>query len=342
MVAIKRKNNNKLMADLNQQLLRPIDDLLRQIPTGTAIGLGLSAGADSAMLAVHSAAIASKLGLRLHCIHIHHGLQQPADAWLEQAHKLAANLKLPCHSKRLQFAVKKTGLEAAARQARYAAMKAIADKLGIAYVLLAHHQNDQAETVLFRLLRGAGPLGLGAMSSCTEKNGIFYIRPWLNQPREIIMQSAKAYAQQTGWQFVKDPSNTDTRYARGVLRTEVAPILDKHWPSWRSTLTRHAQQAQELSSLVDASLAKTWLELEPDSNNQSFSLALWRAQASWMQAQLIRYWLDLNKLNMPSQARMNEWLKQLRSVHQMGTDRNLSLKHDKHLIQLKHGRVCLN
>lgn len=328
-------------AYINQQLLDSIESELLQLPKSAVLGIGLSAGADSAMLAVHSALVAKKLGFDLHCLHIHHGLQDKADTWLNKAHNLANMLGLPCHSRKLQFAVNKIGMEASARQARYAAIKEMSVQFGINHVLLAHHQNDQAETVLFRLLRGAGPLGLAAMSASSVKDDINYLRPWLGQPREIIMHSANAYAAATGWQFVRDPSNIDQRYARGVLRTEVAPMLDKNWPAWRSTMARHASQAQELGLLVEAFLQQAWAGIDPTPDNTSFALPAWRSQEPWLQVQLIRYWLKLNRLSMPSQARINEWLKQLRSVHQLGTDRNVKLKHGNQLIFIRHGRVCL-
>lgn len=329
------------MTYLDQHLLKALERQLQTLPAQATIGVGLSAGADSAMLAVHAAAICQKLGLKLHGLHIHHGLQKPANEWQNRAHRLAYMLGMPCHSRRLSFTVNKTGMEAAARNARYTALNEMAESLGISHILLAHHLNDQAETVLFRLLRGAGPLGLAAMSATSVKGQITYLRPWLNQSRDLIVQAANDFAHATGWQAVKDPSNVDIRYSRGIIRTQLAPILDQHWPAWRNNFARHADQVSELQLWLAETQHELWVQLDPAADNLSFSLKLWRNLKPWQQIPILRYWLQLNNLPMPSQARINAWLKQLRHVHQSGTDRNVCLKHGDKIISLKQGRVCL-
>lgn len=329
------------MTYLNQQLLESLCNQLKTMPAQTNIGVGLSAGADSAMLAVHAAVAAKSMQLNLHCLHIHHGLQTPADEWLNKAHKLAYLLGVPCHSRRLNFTINKIGTEAAARNARYAALSDMANKLGIKYILLAHHLNDQAETVLFRLLRGAGPQGLAAMSDTVIKDDIIYIRPWLNQARDLIIEAANKFAKATSWQAVKDPTNIDKQYARGIIRTEIAPIFDDYWPAWRQNFARHAKQAADLNKWLAETQRQLWLQLDPSNDQQSFSLELWRRLEDWQQAPILRYWLQINELNMPSQARINAWLEQLRHVHQSGTDRNVTLKHGNKIITIKKSRVCL-
>lgn len=329
------------MSYLNPDLLTALEQQLLNLPAQTIIGVGLSAGADSAMLAVHAAVVCEKLQLKIHALHIHHGLQKPADEWQNKAHQLAFILKIPCRSRRLNFNINKVGLEAAARNARYTALNEMAEALGIRHVLLAHHLNDQAETVLFRLLRGAGPLGLAAMSDTITKDKITYLRPWLNQSRDLITKSANAFFQATGWQAVKDPSNVDTRYARGVIRTEIAPVLDQYWPAWRNNFARHARQADELRRWLNETQHELWSKLDPSTDNLSFSLHAWRNLKAWQQAPILRYWLEINYQNMPSQARLDAWLKQLRNVHQSGTDRNVRLKHGNKIITIKQARVCL-
>ncbi|MGB5806775.1 tRNA lysidine(34) synthetase TilS, partial [Castellaniella sp.] len=152
---------------LDPSLLRALDTALAALPAGAAVGVALSAGADSAMLALHAAQTARGRGLRLHCFHIHHGLQAEADDWLIQAHRLAGLLRVCCHSRRVTVDVDGRGMEAAARDARYTALAELAAHAGVGHLLLAHHQDDQAETVLLRLLRGTGPLGLAAMRPVT-------------------------------------------------------------------------------------------------------------------------------------------------------------------------------
>lgn len=329
------------MQYLSPELLQPIRAILQDIPRGNAIAVGLSAGADSAMLAVHTASVAQDLGLDLYCIHIHHGLQNIADVWLDQAKSLAEKLDAKFCSRTITVQFDGSGLESAARNARYQAINAIAVEHNINTVLLAHHLNDQAETVLFRLLRGAGPTGLAAMSDQSKRGPIHYLRPWLQQPRALIIHAADAYARATAWQYVKDPTNTDTKYARGVIRTAVAPIFDKYWPAWRKSFARHARQAADLAMLLDEIAAQDLQQLEPDHNNKDFSLAKWRQLSEQRQVLVLRYWLAINHTKMPSQAWLDNCVRQLRSVHQMGTDRNLRLKHSDKYILLRRGRIII-
>jgi len=324
---------------LDPALLRAVDAALAALPPGLSVGVALSAGADSAMLALHAARAARRRGLRLHCFHIHHGLQAGADDWLVRAHRLAGLLEADCHSRRVAVDVDGRGMEAAARDARYAALAELAAHVGVGHLLLAHHQDDQAETVLLRLLRGTGPLGLAAMRPVTERAGLVWIRPWLDQPRAAILDCARRFEALTGWRPVSDPSNADDRYARAALRAGLAPALDARWPAWRRTLARHAVQARELSDWVDEAAQSDWLGLDPSPDGREFSLAAWRALPAPRQAPALRCWLRGLGLRMPTEARLRAWLRQLREVHALGHDRAVRLRHEDVWIMVRRGRV---
>jgi tRNA(Ile)-lysidine synthase len=330
-----------LDAACDADLSRDLRTALRAVPAGASLGVALSAGADSAMLALHAARAARDLGLTLHCFHVHHGLQADADEWCARAHRLAGLLGVSCHSCRVRVDAEGRGLEAAARAARYAALAELAARAGTVHVLLAHHQDDQAETVLLRLLRGAGPLGLAAMAPVMERDGLHYHRPWLRQPRVRILACAERFAAATGWRAVQDPSNLDCRYARGIVRAELAPLLDVRWPAWRRTLARHAGQAGELSQWLSEAVARDWAGLDPDADGRGFSLAAWRALPEPRQAPLLRDWLQGLGLRMPTEARLQAWLRQLRGVHALGHDRGVRLRHEGVWIVVRRGRVAL-
>lgn len=329
-------------AALDPALLRAVDAALMAGPAGSAVGVALSAGADSAMLALHAAHAARRRGLRLHCFHVHHGLQPEADDWLIRAHRLAGLLEADCHSRRVTVEIDGRGLEAAARDARYAALAGLAAHAGVGHLLLAHHQDDQAETVLLRLLRGTGPLGLAAMRPVMERDGLVWSRPWLDQPRSAILACARRFGDLSGWQPARDPSNADARYARAALRTGLAPVLDAHWPAWRRTLARHAGQAQALSDWVEEAAQADWQGLDPSPDGREFSLAAWRALPAHRQAQALRHWLRALGLRMPTEARLRAWLRTLRGVHALGHDRDVRLLHEGVWIAVRRGRVlCL-
>jgi tRNA(Ile)-lysidine synthase len=336
-----------LPADCGEpELLRPLKGALQAAcakarPLRAAVAL--SGGADSAMLAVHAALVQRELpGLELHCFHIHHGLQQVADHWEGHVHRLAAGLRLPCHSLRVDVRRDSgKGVEAAAREARYAGFRRLAEFTGVTHVLLAHHRNDQTETVLLRLLRGAGPMGLAAMAPDTERDGIRYLRPWLDVDRAAITAAAARYAELTGWKAVDDPTNVEDVYTRGAVRRRLVPVLDERWPAWRTTLARHARQARELAGLIDEVAAEDFARMEPSHDARDFSLRAWRALSPARQTLVLRYWLGLHGLRAPTESRMRELCRQLRGLHALGHDRDMRLRHEGHWIACERGRVRL-
>ena len=306
------------------------------------IGVAISGGPDSAMLAVAAAGFAKSNGLDLHLFHIHHGLQRVADGWQHRVHDLAHQLGVPCHSRRVAVeSASGKGVEAAARDARYFALAELAKAAGVHVMLLGHHQHDQAETVLLRLLRGAGPVGLAAMSVRTEREGLVYLRPWLDVKRDDIMHAADQYAQATGWQYVTDPTNTQDRYTRAAVRQRLAPELDARWPGWRDRLVRHAEQAAQTREVLDEVANADLMALDFSPQDRSFSLQAWRGLSNARQALVLRYWLAMQGSPMPSQARLEELMRQLRQLHALGFDRALQLRHAKSTIVCRKGRVLL-
>ena len=140
------------------------DSLAAHVPQGAALALGLSGGRDSVVLLDLLAAIAPSRGHAVAAIHIHHGLSANAEAWAQFCVDRCATLGLACVVRRVSVVrAPRTSLEATARRERYDALAEAARELGAPVVALAHHQNDQAETLLLQLLRGAGPHGLAAM-----------------------------------------------------------------------------------------------------------------------------------------------------------------------------------
>ena len=326
---------------LTPALLTALRLALRALPAQPArIGVALSGGADSAMLAVHATAVARELGIDVVLLHVHHGLQAAADEWGRQVHALGALLGLPVQEARVQVEQGAgIGIEAAARDARYAALAQLARAQGITHVLLAHHRNDQAETVLLRLLRGTGLVGMAAMSDASTRDGITYLRPWLGQDRATILQAAAAVEDACGWRPVEDPTNADPRYTRAAVRELLAPVLDSRWPGWRAIVARHAAHMAEAAQILDEVAREDFARLEPSEDGASFSLKAWRELSAARQAQVLRFWLQRNGARMPTDARLRDLLRQLRELHSLGHDRQLRVEQTGHVVRCHRGRV---
>ncbi|MEI2415604.1 tRNA lysidine(34) synthetase TilS [Orrella sp. JC864] len=304
--------------------------------------MAVSGGADSAMLAVLGAQAAARAGRPLHLLHVHHGLFEQAQDWAGQVRELGRRLGLPVH---VAYVTVDTagglGVEAAARQARYEALGRLAAEHGIGTILLAHHLGDQAETVLLRLLRGSGPAGLAAMAHETRRGPVRYLRPWLECDRALIVEAARRYAQDTGWHAVSDPSNADPRYTRAAVRTLLAPALDQRWPGWRAILARHARLAAQAAELLDEVARADFAGLDPDPQGVSFSLAAWRGLAPAHQAHVLRHWFDRNGARMPTEARLEALMRQLRQLHALGHDRQMVFDHAQFRVRCVRGRVLI-
>lgn len=308
------------------------------------VAIALSGGADSAMLAVHAAIVGAEFpGVELHCFHIHHGLQEAADLWLGHTHRLAMGLNLPCHSLRVSVAQGSgKGVEAAAREARYTGLERLAETTDVSHILLAHHRDDQAETVLMRLLRGAGPTGLAAMAPRAQRGGLIYLRPWLDIERATILAAAADYAARSGWAAVDDPTNLQDAYTRGAVRRRLVPVLNERWPAWRGILARHASQSRQMAHLLEEVASEDLARLDPDEDMTSFSLEAWRTLGEQRQVLVLRHWLALHGLRAPTDARMRELCRQLRGLHAKGHDRQMRMLHEGRWISCERGRVGLS
>ena len=313
-----------------------------------AMAVAISGGADSAMLAVMLDQIARERGAALVLLHVHHGLVAAADDWALQVQALGRQLGRPVEVLAVQIgALAGRGMEAAARAARYAALLEAARTHLISAIWLAHHRDDQAETVLLRLLRGAGVAGLAAMQPSSVRNGVILVRPWLQVKRSQILAAAAAYTEATGWTPVSDPTNVDPRYSRAAVRTALTPALDARWPGWQDTLVRHARQAGEAQSILDdvaatdltglmaavptatpiSCQASATLRPAAPLEGPRFSLAAWRLLSPARQRNVLRHWLGVLGAQMPTAAKLADLQRQLTQLHSLGHDRALTINH---------------
>jgi len=307
------------------------------------IAVALSGGADSVALALIAAEHCADAARPLYFFHVHHGLMAEADTWVTHLQQFSKCLNVSLQVRHVQVDLAAgLGLEGAARDARYAALAQLCLEHDVAAVLLAHHRQDQAETVLLRLLRGTGVSGLAAMQGDAQRGGMRLLRPWLDVERAELLGVADAFAQRTGWAAVQDPSNTDPKYARGALRHALAPVLNTYWPAWCQTLVRHARQAGEANEVLAEVAALDLAALDFKTEDQSFSLLPWRALSAARQALVVRHWLQEQGVAMPGERRLADLLRQLRQLHALGHDRELLWQHGAVAVRCKQGRVVLS
>ncbi len=293
------------MASINKNQPKPLDadhilSWLAAQPRLKRLLVAYSGGRDSHVL-LHRLASDPRIGQRypLYAVHVHHGLQAQASAWAEHCAQV-------CHTLGVKFgclavdARPRAGesVEAVARTRRYQALAGLLDTHSA--VLTAHHQGDQAETVLLALLRGSGPRGLAAMPMRRALGRGWLLRPLLYCHSSELSQ----YAEQQGLVWIDDPSNTAMRHSRNVVRHQIMPQLHTHWPSVENTLSRVAAHAAEASGLLDELAAADGAGLEhPD---HSLALLPLQQLSPARQRNVLRHWLQSRGLPTPSSQQLQQ------------------------------------
>ena len=229
--------------------------------TTPVVAVAFSGGRDSTALLHAVWRQSAGTPLRIAALHVHHGLMPEADAWWQHCQRQVARWSR--RDGRLSFLGRRLGsrpaggesIEAWARRERYAALGEMAAEVGAGVVLLAHHQQDQAETVLLQALRGAGPAGLAGMPHAVRRQGVTWVRPWLEQPASAIVH----YVQRHRLAHIEDGSNQDRRFARNRLRHGVLPTLEANFPQVQAALLAVARHSHDASELIQEVV---WGELQ--------------------------------------------------------------------------------
>ncbi len=293
-------------------LAAAIDEMLQRLTAVRRLLVAYSGGRDShtllALLAKH------RQGLPLHAIHIHHGLQAQADSWQQHCQDVCQALAVeltvcPVNARPQQG----EGPEAAARAARYQALGGQLQKGDC--LLTAHHQNDQAETMLLQLLRGCGPEGLAAMPFSKALGKGRQVRPWLAIERSQI----EACARQWGLQWIDDPSNDNTDLGRNFLRQQIIPQLQRHWPSMNRTLARNAVFFAEASELLESQAESDWQVCREGA--ERLSIASLRELPEARQRGLLRYWCRQRHIAPPASRHLQRILTDLLDARSDGQPR---------------------
>ncbi|MBL8437321.1 MAG: tRNA lysidine(34) synthetase TilS [Zoogloeaceae bacterium] len=290
-------------------------DLLERVRTalsgagvvaGQRVGLALSGGVDSVVLLHALHRLAEEFGYLLSAIHVHHGLSPHADDWLAACTAHCGRLAIPFSAHRVTVhRGGSQGLEAAARRARFAVL----DAQPVDWLALGHHMDDQAETVLFRLLRGAGVRGAAAMQGVERRTGApARLRPLLAVRRPEI----EAWARHESLSWVNDESNRDLRYARNALRHRWLPAVSAEFPGAVAALARAANHFREADELLDERAAEDARACGRDSG--SWDLPRFLNLSAPRQRNLLRSALQHRGAEAPSSDRLGEALRQLTSA----------------------------
>jgi tRNA(Ile)-lysidine synthase len=285
-----------------------------------AVCVGFSGGLDSTVLlhALHQIS-----GFRVSALHVHHGLSPNADAW-------AAHCEAVCQALGVPFALSTVKVSRLARQsleeeARRARRRAYA-RTGVAVVALAHHADDQAETVLLQLLRGAGPQGLAGMAEMIQvgaprsKPQTFW-RPLLDQPRAALRE----YAERHALQWIEDESNADEAIKRNFLRRRVMPLIEAGFANSAVTLSRAARLQAQTATLLTAQAEEDLEKIVSEAAGTVLEIPALLALGALRAAAVLRLWLAQQGVRAPSEARLKALID---SLFQSSRDTRLRWEHE--------------
>lgn len=286
------------MASLGQRL----GEQLSFLPPGACIWVAYSGGMDSHVLLHLLAQLRESLSVNLRAVYINHGLSPHASDWARHCEQVCNALSVPFKSISVTVVLKAgASPEAAAREARYQAFLDLIQSGG--YLCTAHHQDDQAETVLLQLLRGAGPKGLAAMAPQTPFGAGTLLRPLLQFTRAELAEYASVY----NLQWIDDESNFDTDYDRNFLRHEIIPRLRERWPSLTRTLDRSARLCAESALLLDELAQQDLLHLQ-EAKSDVISIAGLKMLTPERQRNVLRYWVRQQGFALPTDIKLQHVL----------------------------------
>lgn len=296
--------------------------LVAHAKQGQLVVVGFSGGLDSTVLLHAASDVAREAAFSLSALHVHHGLSANADAWADTCTRVCRELDIPLTHLRVDVPRNTgAGLEASAREKRH---KALADHPAD-WILLAHHADDQAETVLHNLLRGTGVRGAGAMPESRGR----VLRPLLGVMRDELL----AYARFHRLVWVEDESNADCRYTRNFLRHQVFPLIASRFPRAGKQLAAAAARFGEADALLE-DLAS--LDLRGSPPEFPLPLTLFRELPATRARNLLRAMLAWHEVQPPDERRLNEFVRQLQNA---GNDRHPRIDLASYSLWCEAGRL---
>lgn len=285
-------------------LLDHLEQRLGALDSGP-IAVAFSGGLDSTALLHALATLPAARARGLRAIHVDHALHADSPRWAEHCQQTCANLGLELRVVRVEVRnIAGLGLEAAAREARFAAFESALGKGEI--LAFAHHRDDQVETVLLKLLRGAGPEGLAAMREWRRFGHGHAWRPLLDLPRQALLEHGHAYA----LDWVDDPSNADARLDRNRLRHTVLPLLRERWPGSDAAIVQSAQWMRHAADFIESESQRALARIQ-GLDPATIDCREWLALPAALRDPVLRMWLRDNRLPEPNRHQVDELVRQL-------------------------------
>ncbi len=322
-----------------------LDQAIAAFEPNLPLAIGYSGGADSTALLL---ACAQKWPGQVNAIHIHHGLQAAANDFATHCEAFCKRIHVPLTIKKVD-AKHELGEspEAAARNARYSAFSSInmqsagvfvacnaidsiANKNALnVSIALAQHADDQVETLLLALSRGAGLPGLAAMPAAWQRDGIQYYRPLLQVSAAEIRRWLAAQTEfgKVGVPFVEDPTNTDESFTRNRIRAKLLPALDAAFPQFRDTFARSSAHAGQAQVLLNEIAVEDLHKLSNPANQNQLNIQQLQQLSDARMGNALRFWLKTTYQTTPSTAQVNQLISQIKVCTTRG-----------HQIHIKVGR----
>jgi tRNA(Ile)-lysidine synthase len=302
---------NKQAASVTGAFERALGEIQARVCVSdrATLAIAYSGGLDSSVLLRLARDYAARHGMTVFAFHIHHGISPNADDWEAHCRRECERLAVMFDARRVQLAKQdESGVEEAARISRYAALGELSRAHGVPLLLTAHHQDDQAETVLLQLLRGSGVAGLAGMEIANTAPDLLgdanlvMARPLLAVSRAELEE----FAATEGIAYIEDESNADTRYARNALRHRVMPSFEQYFPGFQQRIARSAQHAQSAQRLLNELAAQ---DLAQCLEGECVDISRLRQLSTDRVDNVLRYWFASRGVRMPATA----WLAEMRT-----------------------------
>jgi tRNA(Ile)-lysidine synthase len=296
------------------------------------LAVALSGGADSTALLCLSV---QRWPGQVVALHVNHGLQAAATTFEAHCQALCEQLQVPLRVAHVDaHAAPGQSPEDAARRVRYKALKALSadphEGAAIENIAIAQHADDQVETVMLALSRGAGLAGLSGMPAAWQRDGLHYHRPLLHVPGADL----RAYLQTIGQDFVTDPTNADEHYTRNRIRARLLPAWQSAFPAFRETIARSAAHAAQAQTLLDEVASQ---DLQGLKGNEGIVIQGLQSLSPARRANVVRHWLKVEHACIPSAAQLEALLLQIEACRTRG--HQIHLKVGEGFVQRKNSML---